>query len=116
MEEKSNDDVIAGAYWRARPATVNAGGIVYMGAVAPEAETAYATLAGSGDAPGLLAVTSPDRLYEDWRTRGQTVPYPAGWGRATRTEAQRSVVGPSSLVMHLDHSERSTRRYKELPD
>ena len=71
MEEKLNGDVIAGAYWRTRPATADAGGIVYMGAVAPEAEAAHATLAGSGEAPGLLAVTSPDRLFEDWRTRGK---------------------------------------------
>jgi pyruvate dehydrogenase E1 component len=41
-----------------------------MGAVAPEAEAAHATLAGSGEGPGLLAVTSPDRLFEDWRARG----------------------------------------------
>ena len=39
-EGKFNGDVIAGAYWRAHPVTADAGGIVYMGAVAPEAEAA----------------------------------------------------------------------------
>ncbi|MGH6661865.1 MAG: transketolase [Rhodospirillales bacterium] len=64
-------DILAGAYWRIRPAADAAGAIVYCGALAQEAETAHRRLAGDGgDAVGLLAVTSPDRLYEDWRLNG----------------------------------------------
>ena len=70
VEGKYNDGVIAGAYWRTHPVTPDAGSIIYMGAVAPEAEAAHAKLANSGDGPGLLAVTSPDRLYENWRICG----------------------------------------------
>jgi len=63
--------ILAGAYWRIRPAADAAGAIVYCGALAAEAETAHRRLAGDGgDAVGLLAVTSPDRLYEDWRANG----------------------------------------------
>lgn len=61
--------VIGGAYWRARPGNPRAGAIVYAGAIAAEAEAAHARLAADG--PGLLAVTSADRLYEDWRVRGR---------------------------------------------
>jgi pyruvate dehydrogenase E1 component len=41
--------------------------IVYQGAVAGEAEQAFATLREDVPGAGLLALTSPDRLYAGWR-------------------------------------------------
>ncbi len=71
MEEGLNGNLIKGAYWRVKPADAGAGAIVYMGAVAPEAVDAHAGLAAEHPGLGLLAVTSPDRLYTDWRQRGR---------------------------------------------
>ena len=59
-------DVIAGGYWLKRPEKKKAGAIVYTGAIAPEAIAAAAQVKGAG----VLAVTSADRLYKDWRTNG----------------------------------------------
>jgi pyruvate dehydrogenase E1 component len=71
LDDDTRRDILQGAYWRIRPAAGAAGAIVYCGALAQEAETAHRRLAGDGsDAIGLLAVTSPDRLYEDWRDNG----------------------------------------------
>jgi len=55
-----------GAYWRRKPANKNAPVIVYAGAIAPEAEAAAAGIKGAG----LLAITSADRLFADWRKHG----------------------------------------------
>ncbi|MAO54568.1 MAG: transketolase, partial [Rhodospirillaceae bacterium] len=68
MDTKLGDEVIAGAYWLSKPKSKDAGAIVYTGVLAPEAQAA-AALAKSGG-PGVLAVTSPDRLYSDWRKKG----------------------------------------------
>jgi pyruvate dehydrogenase E1 component len=69
------DAVIAGGYWLKKPASKDAGAIVYAGALAPEAIEAADRLAkkakGDNGAPGILAVTSPDRLYSGWRKEGQ---------------------------------------------
>lgn len=59
-------DVIAGGYWLRRPMKPKAGAIVFTGAIAPEAVAAADQVPGAG----LLALTSPDRLYKDWRTNG----------------------------------------------
>ncbi|PIW27113.1 MAG: transketolase [Rhodospirillales bacterium CG15_BIG_FIL_POST_REV_8_21_14_020_66_15] len=69
MDAALADQVIAGAYWLRKPASPDAGAIVYTGAVAPEALAAAEKLAGR-NGPGVLAVTSPDRLYSDWRANG----------------------------------------------
>jgi pyruvate dehydrogenase E1 component len=53
--------------------------VVYAGAVAPEAEQAFAQLQEDIPGVGLLAVTSPDLLHRDWsaalaaRAKGQQV-------------------------------------------
>ena len=69
MDAKLGDEVIAGAYWLSKPKSKDAGAIVYAGVLAPEAQAAADALAKSGG-PGVLAVTSPDRLYSDWRKNG----------------------------------------------
>ena len=59
-------DVLAGGYWIRPPAGGAALAIVYAGAVAPEAIEAHAAVVTSNPGVGLLAVTSPDRLYRGW--------------------------------------------------
>ncbi len=60
-------DVIAGAYWMKPPSDPDAGCVIYTGVLAAEAQAASAELKGAG----VLAVTSADRLYKDWRKNGQ---------------------------------------------
>jgi pyruvate dehydrogenase E1 component len=59
--------VIAGAHWVREPAPGAGLAIAYQGAVAGEAETAFAEILEDEPGAGLLAVTSPDRLYAGWR-------------------------------------------------
>ena len=59
-------DILAGGYWIRRPAEEASLAIVYAGAVAPEAIEAHAAIVESNPGVGLLAVTSPDRLYRGW--------------------------------------------------
>ncbi|OYV32269.1 MAG: transketolase [Rhodospirillales bacterium 20-64-7] len=60
-------EVIAGAHWVVPPAAGAGIAIAYQGAVAGEAEKAFAALREDIPGAGLLAVTSPDRLYAGWR-------------------------------------------------
>jgi len=58
--------VIAGAHWVVPPAPGARIALAYQGAIAPEAEAAFAELAAETPGAGLLAVTSPDRLHDGW--------------------------------------------------
>jgi len=59
--------VIAGAHWVVPPAPGSRIAIAYQGAVAAEAEQAFEDLREDEPGAGLLAITSPDRLYAGWR-------------------------------------------------
>ena len=66
-EEDWRAGAIRGAYWRAGPSCDGAPlAVAYMGAMAPEAEAAVDALREDIPDVGLLAITSPDRLHEDW--------------------------------------------------
>ncbi len=69
MTKSLSRDLLAGAYWRVKPGRQAQGAIIYTGALAGEAAAAHASLAD--DSIGLLAVTSADRLYRDWRAQGE---------------------------------------------
>ncbi len=58
--------VIAGAHWVVPPAEGARIAVAYQGPVAPEAAAAFAELQAEEPGAGLLAVTSPDRLYAGW--------------------------------------------------
>ncbi len=66
MTADLREAICRGAYWHRKPAGKNAPVIVYAGAIAPEAEAAAAGIKGAG----LLAITSADCLFADWRTHG----------------------------------------------
>ena len=61
-------DIIDGGYWLREPAPGAELVIAYCGAVAPEALAAYEQVLEDIPGAGLLAVTSPDRLYGDWQS------------------------------------------------
>lgn len=62
-----NGDIIKGAYWRHKPAQNCPLAIIYCGVIVPEALKAFEQLKEEMPGVGLLAVTSPDRLYSDWQ-------------------------------------------------
>ena len=65
-------NVTAGAYWLKPPAAGADVVIAYCGAVAPEAIAAHKALLEDVPGAGLLAITSPDRLHEEWIKASRT--------------------------------------------
>ena len=95
------DHVIAGAHWVIPPAPGASIAIAYQGAVAGEAERAFATLREDLPEAGLLAITSPDRLYAAWRDAQRTrrLGHPA----TSHIESLLSPLAPTAaLVTVLD--------------
>lgn len=70
MTEALTKEIVDGAYWRAAPNADTQLVIAYSGAVAPEVEAAHRQLSARFPGTGLLAVTSADRLYQDWLANG----------------------------------------------
>ena len=64
--------VIAGAHWIVPPGEGAPIALAYQGAVAPEAEAAFAELRSEVPDAGLLAITSPDRLHAGWIEAART--------------------------------------------
>lgn len=92
LDEETRDDIVAGGYWLRRPAPGSTLAVAYCGALAPEAVEAAATLGEKQPGVGVLAVTSPDRLF-------------SGWTQANR--ARRN--GEAGAVSHIE------RLLSELP-
>jgi pyruvate dehydrogenase E1 component len=59
--------VIAGAHWIVPPEPGAALAIAYQGSMAAEAEKAFEMVREDVPGAGLLAITSPNRLYAAWR-------------------------------------------------
>ncbi len=66
MTDALHDDICRGGYWLKPPAPGAELAIVYAGAIAPEAIAAHEALLEDVPGAGLLAITSPDRLHDDW--------------------------------------------------
>jgi pyruvate dehydrogenase E1 component len=60
--------ILAGAYWMRAPAPGADLALAYCGPVAAEAAAAHEAMLDDIPEAGLLAVTSPDLLYADWRS------------------------------------------------
>ena len=63
---EAREAIVAGGYWLDPPGPSSQLAIVCMGAVVPEAIEAVRSLREDVPGTGLLAVTSPERLYADW--------------------------------------------------
>lgn len=59
--------VVKGGYWVVPPREGADMAVVYMGAVAPQAFEAFEDLQKNHPGAGLMAITSADRLYNDWQ-------------------------------------------------
>jgi len=66
LTPEQEEEVIAGGYWLKRPSPNAELAIAYAGALAPEVLEAYEALLDDTPGTGILAVTSPDRLYAGW--------------------------------------------------
>jgi pyruvate dehydrogenase E1 component len=67
MDAALVEGIVTGGYWLREPGPDCKLAIAYCGAVAPEALAAFEALAEDLPDAGVLAVTSPARLYRDWR-------------------------------------------------
>ena len=95
-------DILAGGYWMRRPAGEASLAIAYTGAVAPEAMEAHAAVAESDPDAGLLAVTSPDRLYRGWSAAQRTRRF-GGGAVAAHVETLLAPLAPDArLVTVID--------------
>ena len=84
LEASDHLDILRGAYWRVPPGPDTELVIAYCGVVAQEACAAHGTLLEDLPHTALLAVTSPDLLYQDWT-------------RATRDRADGRESNPSHI-------------------
>ena len=67
MTEDLRADILAGAYWLIEPGDPAELIIICCGAVMPEVLAAYEEMKDEVPGLGVLAVTSPDLLFRDWR-------------------------------------------------
>ncbi len=65
--ELNAEQVIAGAHWITPPEPGASLAIAYQGPMAAEAEKAFVMVREEVPGAGLLAITSPNRLYAGWR-------------------------------------------------
>ncbi len=63
------EDALKGGYWLKQPGVGAEAAIVFTGALAPEAITAWDSLIDDIPGLGLLCVTSPDLLHRGWSAR-----------------------------------------------
>jgi len=63
-------DIVSGGYWLSSPGSSTRVVLAYQGTVSAEAITAAGLMSEDRHGVGVLAITSADRLYSDWR-RGQ---------------------------------------------
>ena len=66
MSGEVRDGIIAGAYWLREPQPGTEIVIVYSGAVAPEVLAAHDAILEDIPGAGLLAITSAERLHDNW--------------------------------------------------
>ena len=101
MSDALHDQICRGGYWLKPPAHGAELAIVYTGAIAPEAQGAHEALLDDVPGAGLLAITSPDRLHDDWmharHQREQGVP-----ARAHIEELLSALDPRAALVTVLD--------------
>jgi pyruvate dehydrogenase E1 component len=67
LDAPKKRDIIAGGYWLAEPSAATRVVLAYQGAVSPEAIEAAGLMAEDRPGVGVLALTSADRLYTEWR-------------------------------------------------
>ncbi|MEI9993019.1 MAG: hypothetical protein WDM91_00380 [Rhizomicrobium sp.] len=67
LDAPAKRNIIAGGYWLAEPTNSTRVVLAYQGTVAPEVIAAAGLMAEDRHGVGVLALTSADRLYTEWR-------------------------------------------------
>ncbi|PKR49655.1 hypothetical protein [Thalassospira marina] len=67
LDEATRSAIVRGGYWLREPGENCKMVLAYCGAMAPEAIAAWEQLKDDHPGMGLLAVTSTDRLYNEWQ-------------------------------------------------
>jgi len=67
LDAAQKRDIIAGGYWLSEPSASTRVVLAYQGAVSPEVISAAGLMAEDRQGVGVLALTSADRLYTEWR-------------------------------------------------
>ncbi|WOI12079.1 transketolase [Thalassospira lucentensis] len=67
LSDATKSEIVSGGYWLREPGESCKMAIAYCGAMAPEAIAAWEKLEADHPGIGLLAVTSTDRLYNEWQ-------------------------------------------------
>jgi pyruvate dehydrogenase E1 component len=88
LSSEQRSGVIEGGYWLRKPSSSTALAIAYMGAVAPEAHVAVQSLLERNPGMGVMAITSPDRLYSDWKA-----------AQTRRNAGEREAVSPIERLL-----------------
>ncbi|MCV0394875.1 MAG: transketolase [Rhizobiaceae bacterium] len=66
LDAETRAAIVAGGYWLRKPAPGTSLAVAYCGALAPEAIETAAAMAEKRPGIGVLAITSPDRLFAEW--------------------------------------------------
>lgn len=102
MTDELASDILNGAYWAKKPSGDANLAVVYSGAIAPEAMSAWEQLVEDVPGIGLLAVTSPDVIHRDWMASTRS-PWTGEAGATSHIERLLGELSSSSgLVTIID--------------
>ena len=102
MSEALREGIITGGYWLHEPAPGAELAIVYTGAVAPNAMSAFEAVLEDVPGAGLLAVTSADRLNAGWSAATTAPTHGQGGCACGGGEAPGAAFGRCRLVTVVD--------------
>jgi len=93
-------EIIAGGYWLSPPGSSTRVVLAYQGTVSAEAITAAGLMAEDRQGVGVLAITSADRLYVEWR-RGQHHRHDGRLAHPTQVEKLLAAVPRDAVIVTI---------------
>ena len=93
-------EIIAGGYWLSPPGPSTRVVLAYQGTVSAEAITAAGLMAEDRQGVGVLAITSADRLYSEWR-RGQHHRHDGRLAHPTQVEKLLAAVPRDAVIVTI---------------
>jgi pyruvate dehydrogenase E1 component len=91
-------EIVSGGYWLVEPSSSTRVILAYQGAVSPEAIGAAGLMAEDRHGVGVLALTSADRLYTEWR-RAQSHRHEGRLSAPSRVEQLLSQVPRDAAIV-----------------
>jgi pyruvate dehydrogenase E1 component len=91
-------EIVSGGYWLSQPGPSTRVVLAYQGAVSPEVIAAAGLMAEDRQGVGVLAVTSADRLYTEWR-RAQAHRHQGRLAPLSRAEQLLAAVPKDAVVV-----------------